>query len=653
MATTVASLQAVLSLEKGDFDREVQSASKSVSAFGSTLQGILAVAGGNLLSGAITGVAKSIGGLASAAGSFVKEGIASNAQFEDFSTRFKVLLGSAEAAQTRMEELAEFGKRTPFELPGVVKADLVLQSFGFHAEDATQKFGFSGDKIREIAGDVASGTGAAFEEIAGYLGRFASGSTGEAIMRFQELGIVTREELSKMGLSFNNAGSLILGTGGNVEKLNDQLEVARMRYSEMAAGGKASESSLLAAQNRIEELTQKIQAASGSTMDLGGATEIVLQAMAEKYGGLMAAQSMTLNGLLSNLADWKDNTIREITAPIFELLRDKLAGFVEWLSGPKVAGMIDHTVRIITGLFGSFRYIIDNIVIPGIQNFGAMIFSQGVSPLTALERFINYKVIPTLATFARWFFDEGLPAVVEFVQGITKAYQSGGIEGVVQKILTSLQSAWPNIKKVLISWATSFWDWVTGSDGVLSRGTTSLNSILEYIWKWALSTETQGQLRKLGGGITIAFLGGIDAIVNGGGADSTMRNVLNGLLKAVIKAQTILVDIGEAIGDGIIEGFAKSLGVSGSTSWVKSALSGAFKGVNPLAGLSPGFATGTDMIVPPGYPNDSYIFRASSGERVKVDRPSQTNQFNLNINTSAPYEPIIQDFNMMRSMVGA
>jgi len=35
----------------------------------------------------------------------------------------------------------------------------------------------------------------------------------------------------------------------------------------------------------------------------------------------------------------------------------------------------------------------------------------------------------------------------------------------------------------------------------------------------------------------------------------------------------------------------------------------------------PAFATGADFIVPPGYPNDSYVFRAESGEHVEVTPP--------------------------------
>jgi hypothetical protein len=164
------------------------------------LQNAFSFATGGVIQG-INSIAGSIGGVASAM-------IGGNAQFETYQTQFGVLLGSAQAAKDRLGELAAFGASTPFELPQVVEADKILQSFGLHAVDTAAKFGMSGADIRTVAGDVASGTGASFSEIAGYIGKFASGATGEALARFQELGIVTKSELAGMGVAFDKAGSM-------------------------------------------------------------------------------------------------------------------------------------------------------------------------------------------------------------------------------------------------------------------------------------------------------------------------------------------------------------------------------------------------------------------------------------------------------------
>ena len=183
-----------------------------------------------------------------------------------------------------MAALAEFGQKTPFELPQVVEADWILQGFGLHAAESAQKFGFSGEQIRTIAGDVASGTGSSFQEMALLIGKFSSGATGEAISRMQELGITNRDELSKMGLEFSKSGQLL--------------------------------------------------------SPLPESMEVILGLMKKKYGGLMDAQSKTFSGMMSNLSDWASGTLRTIGQPIFEVLKDKLQVVLEFLGSPAVQAAV-------------------------------------------------------------------------------------------------------------------------------------------------------------------------------------------------------------------------------------------------------------------------------------------------------------------------
>lgn len=129
--------------------------------------------------------------------------IGSNLQFEGFQTRFEVMLGSADKAKERMQELEKFGRTTPFELPGVVQASVVLETL-------TQGALSTGDGLR-LVGDVASGTGRPIEELAQWFGRLYDGiksgrPVGEAMARLQELGAVSGdlrnkiEEMQKAGV---------------------------------------------------------------------------------------------------------------------------------------------------------------------------------------------------------------------------------------------------------------------------------------------------------------------------------------------------------------------------------------------------------------------------------------------------------------------
>src|SRR5512139_539527 len=288
--TTLATMVVKLIGDIGGFSdslsqaqRDTKSFSASItSSLGGAFSDIGRIAGGfvigNVISAGLSKVGDVIGDVKSAM-------IDGNAEFERYTVQFGVLLGSTDAAQKRLKELADFGAKTPFELPEVVRADKILQSFGLHAEDAAKRFGKSGSEIRTIAGDVAAGTGASFEDIAGYIGKFSSGATGEAIARFQELGVVTRKELSEMGLRFSKSGELL-------SPLDESMTV-------------------------------------------------LLKSMQTKFGGMMDAQSNTFEGMLSNMKDWIGQAGRTIGKPIFEKLKTGMKGLLDFLSGPQAQAAIE------------------------------------------------------------------------------------------------------------------------------------------------------------------------------------------------------------------------------------------------------------------------------------------------------------------------
>lgn len=240
---------------------------------------------------------RALSAVGSAVGDVVGEMIRGNAEMQRYETQFGVLLGSTDKAKERLKELAEFGAKTPFELPEVVRADKILQGFGLHSEEAAKKFGLSGEQIRTLAGDMAAGTGQSFEDIAGYLGKFASGSTGEAISRFQELGITTREELAKMGLEFSKSGEL--------------------------------------------------------TTPTAQAFTVLAKVAQDKFGGMMDAQSKTFEGMVSNLNDWKSQTLRTIGEPIFEVLSEKLGVLLTYLGSDEVKGAIDAFAKGMAATLGT------------------------------------------------------------------------------------------------------------------------------------------------------------------------------------------------------------------------------------------------------------------------------------------------------------
>lgn len=336
--------------------RLVDEASPGLANVGQNLGGVRqqaegAAGGFGVLQGATAFV---LGGAVNAGLGLIKDGIGSvvgamvggNAQFEQYNTQFTVLLGSADAAKERLAALAAFGASTPFELPEVVEANKVLQGFGLQAEDTKDKFGFSAEAIMTIAGDMASGTGTSFSEMALLLGKFSAGATGEAIARMQELGITTRAELEAMGLEFSNSGQLL--------------------------------------------------------SPLPEAMGVVLGVMQDKYGGLMEAQSTTFLGMLSNLEDWKSSTLRLLGEPIFEVLKDKLSGVLAFLSSSAVQGAIGaFGASLATGIGVAVDWI-NGVLLPALAGFLGWLTGPGVADFQAFVAPILGVVLPALQQLGDW-----------------------------------------------------------------------------------------------------------------------------------------------------------------------------------------------------------------------------------------------------------
>lgn len=366
--------------DKSNLTQTLDSAEKDTQSASGKIKGFL----GNAFSFAVGGlIQKGIEGITGSFGGLVSGMIGGNAQFETYNAQFKTLLGSAGAAKARMAELAEFGAKTPFELPEVVEADRVLQGFGLHSEEAAKKFGFSGKEIRTIAGDVASGTGAGFKEMTLLLGKFSAGATGEAITRMAELGITNRAELAKMGLDFSKSGELL--------------------------------------------------------SPLPEAMNTVLKLMKDKYGGLMAEQSTTFDGMVSNLVDWKASTLRTIGAPIFEVLKGRLSDLLTFLSDPGTMAVIDGFAQSLAAGISTTISFISDTVIP--------LFIDGWTSLQAPIQAVS-AVFETLG---------GSFSVVGTEGGVLNTYLSN-FPSILQPVLTILGNyinVWRDVYDTIVNVASA------------------------------------------------------------------------------------------------------------------------------------------------------------------------------------------------------
>jgi phage tail tape-measure protein len=81
--------------------------------------------------GAVAGLSAKLAiGAAGGAYLFNQQFVRGAADFQRYRTTLETVMGSAEAAQTRLNELTQFATRTPFSVAEVVRAGVALQTFG-------------------------------------------------------------------------------------------------------------------------------------------------------------------------------------------------------------------------------------------------------------------------------------------------------------------------------------------------------------------------------------------------------------------------------------------------------------------------------------------------------------------------------------------
>ena len=193
-------------------DKTIKNVKTSLSAIGS-----VATTAATSLAG--IGVA---GGAAMTAFIVSSSNAASN--IESLTMQFETLLGGADAAGKRMEEIVKFAASTPFEIPELAATSKLLQTMG-----GTMLA--TGDGLRMV-GDAAAIAGQPLSEIGLHIGRLfsamASGnSAGESVSRLQELGLITgdyKRELEALAAAQKKGTVPVMSQAEALAKLQTMLK---------------------------------------------------------------------------------------------------------------------------------------------------------------------------------------------------------------------------------------------------------------------------------------------------------------------------------------------------------------------------------------------------------------------------------------------
>jgi tape measure domain-containing protein len=230
--------------------------------------------------------------------------LSGNAALEMTTISFKTLLGSASAANQEIQDLTKFAAATPFDLPGLEASTQKLLAFGFTSKDIIPLMTSMGDAIAALGGTQQN-----LDSLVYVMGQMHS----EAHI---------------------NAGDIMQMTNQGIpalQMLADHFKVTTGQMQEMISKG------LVPGKEAVD---------------------IFSKGMEEKYGGMMAAQSATFSGMISNLHDWVTATTITLTKPFFEPAKKALAAFLAYVQSPagtaainKLAAMIQSGVDRMTATF--------------------------------------------------------------------------------------------------------------------------------------------------------------------------------------------------------------------------------------------------------------------------------------------------------------
>jgi hypothetical protein len=191
---------------------------------------------------------------------FAKSASQAASGVESLKMQFEVLLGSADAAGKRIEEITKFAASTPFEVDELARTSKLLQTLG-------GTLLATGEGLRMV-GDATAIAGQPIEEMGLHIGRLfnalTSGtSAGEAVARLQEVGLITG--------------------------------VAKNQFEALAAAQKKGTQPILTQKQALTLLQNVMSQTSGAMAKLSATTEGKLSNMADAVSQFKVAFGTGLN----------------------------------------------------------------------------------------------------------------------------------------------------------------------------------------------------------------------------------------------------------------------------------------------------------------------------------------------------------------------
>lgn len=229
----------------------------------------------------------------------VKSGVDYNATMESYLTNFKVMLGSEEAAATKLSEIRKMAASTPFSLDDLTSGTQTLLQFGIASDDTTG--------VLQRLGDISLGNAEKLQTLTRAYGKMSSAQK------------VTLENVNMMiDAGFNPLNQICDATGESMSDLYKRISDGKVSFSELEAA--------------VEAATSQ-----------GG----------QFYNGMLEA-SQTFSGRMSTLKDNVSALTGELTNGLFAALGELVVKLnevvVSFLDSDEKMAQLKETIGIATAV---------------------------------------------------------------------------------------------------------------------------------------------------------------------------------------------------------------------------------------------------------------------------------------------------------------
>lgn len=446
--------------------------------------------------------------------------VKSAGEYEQSRIAFDTMLGSADKARGLMQQIAEFAKSTPFELPEVVQGTKQLLAFGFAQDQLLPT-------MRKL-GDLASGLGVPVGQLTTVFGqvRVAGRLMGQDLLQFTNAGVPLIEALAVT----------MKKPQGEIKKLVEQGKVG---FPEVEAA--------------LNHLTGE-----GS-----------------KFGGMMEKQSKTFNGVVSNIKDGFGQMLRSavgitaagdiIEGSLFDRIKNgsqKVMPLIQRAAenaGPAMERLINFISGLAQKLEGPVKQAIE-FLRPSFEALWKTIETSLMPALQKLWKEVIEPMLPVLGVVlvgAVWLVVNALNVLVKTVSAVI-SIGSTMFNFWTQTLPNGLSTAFTWIVEKL-TWLKDNWSyaigWIIGFVASLPAKLITymgaavvgmINAIRNVNWGHVASVIWQG------------FVNAFNTIKNAAGdAFNYMRNLNWG---------SIISGIGKGIGNSVI-------------SMIEGAINGALSGI--------------------------------------------------------------------------